>query len=82
MEEQGQQYPVFFKVVTKSAWVTLNQKADNILGYGNLSANTYSKPIIDQLGKYYFIVNQEVSELVDLSLCVPYESIALKIEEI
>jgi hypothetical protein len=82
MEEIIQQYPTFFKAGTKAAWNTLNKAADKKLGYGNDVAETYSQPIIDSNGKYWFVVNDEVSDLVDLSLCVSYESIAPKKETI
>ena len=80
MEKINQRFPTFFKCSSKAAWTLLNKAADNKLGYGNEGANTYSAPIIDELGKYYFLVNAEISELVDLTLCVPYENITFKTE--
>jgi hypothetical protein len=71
------QFPVFFNAGTKAKWSELNKKADLLLGYSSEGAQTYSSPIISESGDYFFIVNQEVSELVDLTLCVEYDSIKL-----
>jgi len=75
IDEIKQTYPVFFNAGTKAKWTALNKKADLLLGYESEGASTYSSPIIDENSNYFFIVNPEVSELVDLSLCVEYDSI-------
>lgn len=69
-----QTYPVFYPT-TKKGWTALNSQADALLGFASEGANTYSSPIIDKFGKYFFIVNPEVSELVQLDKCVEYSTI-------
>jgi len=69
-------YPQFYKC-TPTKWKQLNDSADALLGYANEGALTYSTPIIDTNGCYYFIVNPEVKELVDLSKCILFEEIEL-----
>lgn len=72
------QYPLFFKAGTKTAWTALNKKANQLLGYPDTDlALNYSTPIIDANGKYWFTVNSEVSELVDLTKCLTYQNIVL-----
>lgn len=75
--EPQQQYPVFFKSATKTAWTALNKQANDILGYESEGAKTYSQPIIDAEGGYWFVVNPEVASLVDLTKCVSYDEIVL-----
>lgn len=71
-------FPLFYNCVTKTAWTALNKKANTLLGYPDTDlALNYSNPIIDANGQHYFIVNPEVSSLVDLSLCVDYDKIVL-----
>ncbi len=69
------QYPLFYKCSTQSEWAGLNNQANELLGFSNELAQSYSTPIIDKDGKHWFVVNPEVSELVDLNLCKPYETI-------
>lgn len=69
-----QTYPVFLPC-TKAEWAALNAAADELLGFPNEGASTYSAPIIDKTGKYFFIVNPEVKDLVDLTKCVEYDSL-------
>ena len=68
-------FPVFFKCDSQAGWEALNNSANLILGYPSEQADTYSDPIIDKDKNYWFLVNQEVSELVDLAVCVAYENI-------
>jgi hypothetical protein len=70
-------FPKILNVGTKAAWTTLNKKANTLLGYACEGAANYSNPIIDIDGKHWFIVNPEVSELVDLTKCVEYSEIVL-----
>jgi len=78
-EIEQQTYPTFLNVGTKTAWTSLNKKANTLLGYpDNDLAENYSNPIVDENNNYWFVVNPEVSSLVDLSKCVPFESIILK----
>ena len=77
--EPQQQYPVFYKAGSKLAWESINNQANQLLGYASDGAETYSKPIIDVDGNYWFLVNQEVSSLVELLDCVLYEEIKLPI---
>jgi hypothetical protein len=77
-QEPQIQYPLFLNVGTKVAWTTLNKKANTLLGYPDTDlALTYSNPIIDINSNHWFIVNPEVSELVDLTKCVEYSEIVL-----
>ncbi len=72
------QFPQFLNVGTKTAWTALNKKANTLLGYPDTDlALTYSNPIIDIKSNYWFIVNSEVSDLVDLTKCVDYDKIVL-----
>jgi hypothetical protein len=52
-----------------------------LLDFPNAGASDYCNPIIDVKGVYYFTVNAEVSSLVDLEKCVPYEDIVLPTPE-
>lgn len=73
-EENPIQYPLFYPC-TQSEWEQLNAAADELLGFGNEGADTYSTPMIDKFGNYHFLVNPEVKQLVDLSKCVEYSAI-------
>ena len=75
MEETTQEYPVFYNAGSKAAWTSLNNQANELLGFSNEGADSYSNPIIDKYGKYWFIVNPEVSSLVDLTKCSTYDLI-------
>jgi hypothetical protein len=48
-----------------------------LLDFPNAGATDYCNPIVDINNVYYFIVNPEVSSLVDLTKCVPYDEIIL-----
>ena len=74
MEEQEIFLPKYLKC-TKTKFNSLLNQANTLLGFGNELAQNYCNPIIDKYGNYYFIVNQEVLELVDYSLCIPFEEI-------
>lgn len=69
------EYPLFYPCSSKTNWQGLEKQANTLLGLPNEDRETYSKPLIDIDGKYYFVIQPEVSELVDLSLCVPFDSI-------
>jgi len=75
-----QVYPTYYPCSTPDEWKELNDKASEQLGYADENAQTYSMPIIDKNGTYYFIVNQEVSELVDLEKCIEFDKIEFKNE--
>jgi len=68
-------YPTYYPCSTPDEWKELNDKASEKLGYADENAQTYSMPIIDKNGTYHFIVNQEVSELVDLGKCIDFDKI-------
>lgn len=77
-QENTTQYPTFLNVGTKTAWTALNKKANTLLGYPDDElASNYSNPIVDANGNYYMVINPEISELVDLTLCVDYDKIVL-----
>jgi hypothetical protein len=76
--EDVQSYPVYLKC-TKTKFNTLNKQANELLGIPNEDTKTYALPLIDKEGSVYFIVNREVSSLVDLSLCVSFDKIELPI---
>jgi len=70
-----QVYPTYYPCIDYKEWETLNEQASEMLGYADENALTYSMPIIDKNGVHHFIVNQEVSELVDLNKCIDFEQI-------
>jgi len=70
-----QVYLTYYPCITPNEWKELNDLASAKLGYADENAQTYSMPIIDKNGTYHFIVNQEVSELVDLEKCIEFEQI-------
>ena len=76
-----QQYPTYYPC-TKTQWESLNTQANELLGFSNDLAHTYSSPIIDKFGGYYFLVNPEVSSLVDLTKCVEYDYIQFNTEKL
>jgi hypothetical protein len=76
------QYPLFLQCANKAAFKALEQQACDLLGLPNAGAKDYCNPIIDVKGVYYFTVNPEVSSLVDLNLCITYESIILPAPEL
>lgn len=71
-----QQYPIFYPT-TKEGWEALNSQADELLGFASAGADTYSSPIIDKFGAYWFLVQPETQSLVDLSKCKEYSEIQL-----
>ena len=75
-----QVYPTYYPCSTPAEWKELNAKASKQLGYADKNASTYSMPLIDKNGTYHFIVNQEVSELVDLGKCIEFDKIEFKNE--
>ncbi len=70
------QYPLFLQC-SKSEFEALDTQACELLDFPNAGASDYCSPIIDVKGVYYFTVNAEVSSLVDLEKCVPYDKIVL-----
>ena len=80
MEDIEQIYPTYYPCSKPDEWKVLNDKASDKLGYADKNALTYSMPIIDKHGVYHFIVNQEVSKLVDLGKCIDFDKIEFKIE--
>jgi hypothetical protein len=63
-------FPVYFKCTNKAQFDSLNSEAAQILG-----TDIYQQPLIDSSGKYWLIVNSEVSSLVNLEACVEFENI-------
>ena len=70
-------FPLFFPCTPKQ-WQELEDKANTLLGFPNEGADNYSTPTIDKFGQYFFLVNQEVASLVDVSKCVQYSEIKFK----
>jgi hypothetical protein len=64
------EYPLFYKCLSQSEWDDLEEQANTLLGLPNESMETYSRPILDINKDIYFIVNPEVSDLVDLDECL------------
>jgi hypothetical protein len=77
MIEPTQIYPCFYPCKSEEEFESLDTQACELLDFPNAGATDYCNPIIDVNGVYYFTVNPEVSTLVNLELCVPYESIVL-----
>jgi hypothetical protein len=75
--EPTQIYPCFFACKNESEFQSLDTQACELLDFPNAGAKDYCNPIIDVKGVYYFTINAEVSSLVDLEKCVPYEDIVL-----
>jgi hypothetical protein len=73
--EPTQIYPCYFACKSEAEFESLDTQACELLDFPNAGASDYCNPIIDVSGVYYFTVNPEVSTLVDLELCVPYEDI-------
>lgn len=63
-------FPLYFKCASKAQFETLNQSAAVLIG-----SDSYQQPLIDAAGDYWFIVNSEVSSLVNLEVCVNFDSI-------
>ena len=81
MIEQTQIYPCFYACASEAEFESLDTQACELLDFPNAGALDYCNPIIDVNGVYWFTVNPEVSSLVDLELCVPYEDIVLPMPE-
>jgi hypothetical protein len=79
--EPTQIYPCFFACKNEAEFQDLDTQACELLDFPNAGALDYCNPIIDVKGVYYFTVNAEVSSLVDLEKCVPYEDIVLPTPE-
>ncbi len=75
--EESQLYPCFFACLNEAAFESLDTQACELLDFPNAGATDYCNPIIDKFGVYWFTVNPEVSSLVDLTKCVPYDDIIL-----
>ena len=71
------QFPQFLPC-TESKWQELNAAADELLGFPNEGAETYSTPVVDKNGQFYFMVQPETASLVYLSKCVQYSEIKFK----
>ena len=74
MEEQIINYPLLYPC-TNAGWNGLEKSANLLLGFPNAENEAYSQKMVDANNKIYFIVNQEVSELVDVSKCVTFEEV-------
>ena len=68
------QYPLYYPC-TYSDWIILENSANLLLGFPNEQKETYSYEMIDANGKIYFLVNEETSQLVDLTKCLTFEEI-------
>jgi hypothetical protein len=75
--EESQLYPCFYPCTNKAEFESLDTQACELLDFPNAGASDYCNPIIDKFGVYWFTVNPEVSSLVDLTKCVPYDEIVL-----
>ena len=75
-----QVYPTYYPCLDPNEWKELNDLASEKLGYSDSNAETYSMPLVDKNGKYHFIVNIEISELVDIEKCIDFEQIEFKTE--
>lgn len=63
-------FPLYFKCTNKAQFDTLNNQSAAILG-----TEIYQQPLNDANGDFWFIVNSEVAELVDISECQNFERI-------
>jgi hypothetical protein len=63
-------FPLYFKCASKAQFDSLNSEAAQILG-----TDIYQQPLIDANSDYWFIVNSEVSSLVNLEACTSFDSI-------
>ena len=75
--ETTQIYPTFYPCKDEVEFNDLDTQACELLDFPNAGATDYCNPIVDINNVYYFIVNPEVSSLVDLTKCVPYDEIIL-----
>ena len=81
MIEPTQIYPCFYPCKSEEEFESLDTQACELLDFPNAGASDYCNPIIDVNAVYWFTVNPEVSSLVNLELCVPYEEIVLPTPE-
>jgi hypothetical protein len=79
--EPTQIYPCFFACKNESEFQSLDTQACELLDFPNAGASDYCNQLVDINGIIYFTVNAEVSSLVDLEKCVPYEDIVLPTPE-
>lgn len=71
------EYPLFFPC-TLTKFKSLNKQANGLLGFPEGGTDNYAKPLIDDTNQVYFIVNSEVSSLVDLTKCVTFDKLTFK----
>lgn len=81
MESNEIQYPLFYPC-TLTQFNELNKQANELLGFPEGGTENYAKPLIDDTKQVYFIVNSEVSSLVDLAKCVTFDKLTFKIRTI
>jgi hypothetical protein len=79
--EPTQIYPCFYACKNESEFQSLDTQACELLDFPNAGATDYCNQLVDINGIIYFTVNAEVSSLVDLEKCVPYEDIVLPTPE-
>ena len=63
-------FPVYYKCISKFHFEELNAEAAELI-----NSDSYQQPLIDANNQYWFIVNSEVSSLVNLEVCVNFDSI-------
>jgi hypothetical protein len=79
--EPTQIYPCFYPCKSEAEFQSLDTQACELLDFPNAGATDYCNQLVDINGIIYFTVNAEVSSLVDLEKCVPYEDIVLPTPE-
>jgi hypothetical protein len=79
--ETTQIYPCFYPCKNEAEFESLDTQACELLDFPNAGASDYCNQLVDINGIIYFTVNAEVSSLVDLEKCVPYEDIVLPTPE-
>jgi hypothetical protein len=79
--EPTQIYPCFYPCKNEEEFESLDTQACELLDFPNAGASDYCNQLVDINGIIYFTVNAEVSSLVDLGKCVPYEDIVLPTPE-
>jgi len=77
MIEQTQIYPCFYACKSEAEFESLDTQACELLDFPNAGASDYCNQLVDINGIIYFTINAEVSSLVDLEKCVPYDDIVL-----
>lgn len=81
MESNEIQYPLFYPC-TLTKFNELNKQANELLGFPECGTENYAKPLVDDTKQVYFIVNSEVSNLVDLTKCVTFDKLTFKLRTI